>query len=60
MIGDLVECKWMFGLCMILKVHQNKQGETLYRVYHFDTEEDYFVEKDDIEIFYNSDLTNNL
>ena len=58
MIGDLVECKWMYGLCIILKIHQNKHGETLYRVYHFDTSEDYLFEKVDIEFFYNADLTN--
>ena len=47
-IGELVECKWMYGLCFIIDLEIRKYY-TVYQVHHFDTNERYWVDEEDLE-----------
>ena len=47
-VGELVECKWIHGLCLILDF-EIKKYYTIYEVYHFDTHEKYWVDEEDLE-----------
>ena len=47
-VGQLVECKWMYGLCLITD-YEIKKYYTIYDVYHFDTHQKYWTEEEDIE-----------
>ena len=47
-IGQLVECKWMYGLCLIMDL-EIKKYYTIYEVYHFDTHDKYWVDEEDLE-----------
>ena len=47
-IGELVECKWMYGLCLLVDLEINKYY-TIFEVYHFDTHDKYWVDEEDLE-----------
>ena len=47
-LGQLVECKWMYGLCLIVDF-EIKKYYTIFEVYHFDTHEKYWVDEEDLE-----------
>ena len=47
-VGELVECKWMYGLCLVLDF-EIKKYHTIYEVYHFDTQDRYWVDQEDIQ-----------
>ena len=41
-VGQLVECKWMYGLCLNNGLRDKKNTYTIYEVYHFDTHQKYW------------------
>ena len=47
-VGQLVECKWMYGLCLITD-YEIKKYHTIYEVYHFDTHQKYWTDGEDLE-----------
>ncbi len=47
-IGELVECKWIQGLCLIMDLEIRKYY-TIFQVYHFDTDDKYWVDEEDLE-----------
>ena len=47
-LGDLVECKWMCGLCIITN-HEKRKYHSIFEVYHFDTQEHYWVDEEEVE-----------
>ena len=47
-LGELVECKWMHGLCLIVDF-EIKKYYTIYEVYHFDTHDKFWVNEEDME-----------
>ena len=47
-VGQLVECKWMYGLCLITD-YEIKKYYTIYEVYHFDTHQKYWADEEDVE-----------
>tara|TARA_B100000035_G_C21026332_1_gene566396 strand:- start:2262 stop:2474 length:213 start_codon:yes stop_codon:yes gene_type:complete len=49
-LGELVECKWMYGMCVIVD-YEDKDFYSLLKVYQFDTHDYFWVDEEDVEKF---------
>lgn len=47
-VGSLVQCKWMDGLCIVVD-YEKRALYSIYRVYHFEEQDYYWVDYDEVD-----------
>jgi hypothetical protein len=47
-VGDLIECLWADGLCIIIDVEQ-RRSYRIFQIYQFETQEYFWIDEEEVK-----------